>query len=242
MDIRKLLASPIGRLIEIRGFDPRFSASYVSSAYLPSDLPNDVVLASTTHAAVAKAAARVARADEAIRRFPNPWLLVRPSIRQEAVSTSALEGTFAAFTDVLEADFLDEDDLTSSVSEVRNYVRTAEQAYGWVAERPITIASLEHLQKMLVRGTRTDTAEAGHVRTTQVFIGAENRRISDARFVPPPAGDLLRDGLQAWQRWINQPYDLHAVGQAALAHYQFETLHPFTDGNGPLAASSPYST
>jgi Fic family protein len=87
---------------------------------------------------------------------------------------------------------------------------------------------------MLVRGTRADTAEAGHVRTTQVFIGAENRRISEARFVPPPPGDHLRDGLEAWQRWITEPHALHPVGQAALAHYQFESLHPLTDGNGRL--------
>jgi Fic family protein len=234
VDVTRLSRSPIGRLIEIRGFDPRFNEDYETTAYLPEPLPEHVVLASSTHAAIADAAAQVARADQATRQLPNPNLLVRPAIRQEAVSTSALEGTFAAFTDVLEADFLDEDELSSSVAEVRNYVRTAEEALKWVDERPITVASLEYLQKMLVHGTRADTTEAGHVRTTQVFIGAENRRVSEARFVPPPPGDLLRDGLQAWQRWINEKHDLHAVGQAALAHYQFETLHPFTDGNGRL--------
>jgi Fic family protein len=234
VDVARLSTSPIGRLIEIQGFDPRFNEDYRTSAYLPEPLPSHVALTSATHATIADAAAQVARADQAARQLPNPDLLVRPAIRQEAVSTSALEGTFAALTDVLEADFLDEDELSSSVAEVRNYVRTAEQALSWVDERPITVASLEHLQKMLVHGTRADTAEAGHVRTTQVFIGAENRRISEARFVPPPPGDLLRDGLQAWQKWINQKHDLHAVGQAALAHYQFEALHPFTDGNGRL--------
>ena len=234
MDMGTLAYSPIGRLIEIRGTDPRFREDYVTSAYMPEPLQADVRLDSTTHMAVATAAARVARADQAARQLPNPTLLVRPAIRQEAVSTSALEGTFAAFTDVLEADFLDEDELSSSVAEVRNYVRTAEAAFGWIRDRPITISLLEHLQKMLVRGTRADTAEAGHVRTTQVFIGAENRRISEARFVPPPPGDHLRDGLEAWQRWITEPHALHPVGQAALAHYQFESLHPFTDGNGRL--------
>jgi hypothetical protein len=109
----------------------------VTSAYIPEPLLADVRLDSTTHMAVATA------------------------IRQEAVSTSALEGTFAAFTDVLEADFLDEDELSSSVAKVRNYVHTAEAAFGWIRERPITITLLEHLQKMLVHGTRADTPEAG---------------------------------------------------------------------------------
>src|SRR5215468_7148207 len=166
-------------MIEISGFDPRFHESYRTPAYLPDPLPDRVTLTSATHAAIADAAGHVARADQAVTQLPNPSLLVRPSIRQEAVSTSALEGTFAAFTDVLEADFLDEAELSSSVAEVRNYVRTTEAALGWINDRPITVASLEHLQKMLVRGTRADTAEAGHVRTTQVFIGAENRRVTE---------------------------------------------------------------
>jgi len=234
MDVGRLSASPIGRLIVIKGFDPRFQEDYSTAAYLPDPLAEGVILTSATHTAVAEAAARVARADEAAKQLPNPQLLVRPAIRQEAVSTSALEGTFAAFTDVLEADFLDEAELSSSVAEVRNYVRTAEAALSWINDRPITLAMLSHLQKMLVRGTRADTAEAGHIRTTQVFIGAENRRVSEARFVPPPPGNLLREGTESWQRWINEPHDLHPVCQAALAHYQFETLHPFTDGNGRL--------
>lgn len=206
----------------------------MTSAYLPDPLPENVRLDNAAHAAIAKAAAHVARADQAVRQLPNPGLLVRPAIRQEAVSTSALEGTFAALTDVLEADFLAEEELSSSVAEVRNYVRAAEEAIAWVRDRPITISLLEHLQKMIVHGTCADTAEAGHVRITQVFIGAENRRISEARFVPPSPGDHLRDGLQAWQQWIIESHDLHAVGQAAFAHYQFESLHPFTDGNGRL--------
>jgi len=234
VDGGRLSKSPIGRLTEIKGFDPRFQELYATSAYLPEPLSEDITLTSATHGAIATAAARVARADEAARQLPNPQLLVRPAIRQEAVSTSALEGTFAAFTDVLEADFLDDAELSSSVAEVRNYVRTAEAALAWIKDRSITLSMLGHLQKMLVRGTRADTAEAGHIRTTQVFIGAENRRIGEARFVPPPPGNLLRDGVEAWQRWITEPHDLHPVGQAAIAHYQFEALHPFTDGNGRL--------
>jgi len=167
--------------------------------------------------------------------LPNPGLVVRPTIRREAVDTSALEGTFAAFTDVLEAGFLAEDELTRPVSEVRNFVIAAEQALKWISDRPITLGFLENLQKILVRGTPADNAEAGHIRTTQVMIGLEkNQRVHEARFVPPPPGDLLRDGVEAWFRWISTGSEGHIVCQAAMAHYQFETLHPFNDGNGRL--------
>lgn len=232
--MHRLAKSPIGRLVEIAGTDTRFREDYKVKAYLPDPLPSEVTLASSTHTWIARAAAGVARADQAVKQLPNPSLLVRPTIRREAVSTSELEGTYAAFTDVLEADFLAEDELTSQVAEVRNFVLAAEAALRRIEDRPITLAMLEYLQKMLVRGTRADTAEAGHIRTTQLLIGPEGRRVAEARFVPPPAGDQLRNGVLAWQDWIRGSRDLHAVAVSALAHYQFETLHPFNDGNGRL--------
>ncbi len=87
---------------------------------------------------------------------------------------------------------------------MRNYITTAEAAFQWVTEkRPITVAMLETLQKLLVQGTRGDTADAGRVRQIQVCIGSGAGRVTDARFIPPPPGDHLRDGLEEWQRWIN---------------------------------------
>jgi Fic family protein len=231
---KQLADSPIGRLIDITGIDARTLEEYRGKAYLPDPLPDVITLAGPTYAHIARAAASVGRADQAVKQLPNPGLVVRPTIRREAVSTSALEGTYAAFTDVLEADFLGEDELTSSVAEVRNFVLAAEAALKWVEDRPITFGMLSALQKILVRGTPADNPEAGHVRTTQVFIGVGGRRLEEARFVPPPPGDLLRDGCNDWQDWIQGDHDLHAIARSALAHYQFETLHPFNDGNGRI--------
>jgi Fic family protein len=234
MDVRKLANSPIGSLITITGADARYNEVYKAQAYLPDPLPQLIPLDGQTHAWVAQAASAVGRADQAVKQLPNPSLLVRPTIRREAVSTSALEGTFAAFTDVLEADFLQESDLSSSVAEVRNFVRAAEQALRWIESRPITLNLLCSIQKILIRGTSADTAEAGHVRTNQVLIGVAGRRVADARFIPPPPGDQLSSGTTAWQAWISRDHQLHPIAAAALAHYQFETLHPFNDGNGRL--------
>lgn len=234
MDTKSLVGSPMGQLVAISGYDPRFQEEFSTEAFLPNPLASSIDFTASTYQAIIRASTSLARADEAIALLPNPSLLVRPAIRREAVSTSALEGTFATFTDVLASEFLGDDELGASVSEVRNYVRAAEEALDWIAERPFTLGLLEHLQAEIVKGTTADGAEAGHLRTTQVFIGAGNKRVSEARSVPPPPGDHLRDGMLSWLDWINDASDVPIVVKAAMAHYQFECLHPFNDGNGRL--------
>ena len=187
MDVEALRRSPIGQLVPITGHDPRIGEEYEYVAFVPDPLPASFDLKADTYAAVIDAAAAMARADQASSLLPNPGLLARPATRREAVSTSALEGTYAFLSDVFEADFLEDDELTSSVSEVRNYVTAAERAYEMVAEgQPISVRMLEDLQRELLRGTTSDGSHAGSVRTTQVFIGLGNRRVTSARFVPPP--------------------------------------------------------
>lgn len=236
MDVEKLRGSPVGKLIPISGHDPRFKEHYEYVAFVPDPLPSEFPLDAATYNAVIDATAAMARADQAASSLPNPVLLARPATRREAVSTSALEGTYAALSDVFEADFLDADELTGSVSEVRNYVNAAERAYELIAQgQPISIRMLEDLQQELLRGTPSDGPHAGSVRTTQVFIGVGNRRVTEARFVPPPADYRLRDGLAAWQTWMRDTSNpIPTIVRLAAAHYQFETLHPFHDGNGRL--------
>jgi Fic family protein len=234
MDDDAFQLSPVGSLVRIKGWDPRFGEPYDCSAFIPEPLPTKLELAQETYLAVTNAAVAVARLDQAAFRLPNPGLLARPAIRQEAVSTSALEGTYAALDDVLEADFLKRDQLTASVAEVHNYVEAAELAFEWIKDKPITVGMLEQLQKMLVRGTRSDSHDAGRIRTTQVFIGADGGRVADARFVPSPPGDQLRAGIDAWASWLTTDDTIPLLIKMALGHYQFETLHPFNDGNGRL--------
>lgn len=235
MDLDKIRNSPVGELVPITGYDPRFREEYDYFAFAPSPLPKEIALTGSTYSAVVDAASASARADEAASLLPNPALLARPATRREAVSTSALEGTYAALSDVFEADFLQDDEVSKSVSEVRNYVNAAETAYELIGQgHPISIRMLEDLQAELLRGTVSDGAHSGSVRTTQVFIGVGNRRVSSARFVPPPADHRLTDGLQAWENWIRTSDGLPTIVRVAAAHYQFETLHPFHDGNGRL--------
>lgn len=236
MDVDKLRGSPIGKLVPISGYDPRFKEDYDYLAYVPDPLPAELHLEAATYTAVIDASTAMARADQAASLLPNPVLLARPATRREAVSTSALEGTFAALSDVFEADLLDANELTSSVSEVHNYVTAAERAYELIEQgQPISIRMLEEFQRALLRGTASDGTYAGSVRTTQVFIGVGTRRVTSARFVPPPADHRLTDGLEAWQDWIRDTSAaIPTIIRVAAAHYQFETLHPFHDGNGRL--------
>jgi Fic family protein len=231
-----LKGSPIGGLVRITGLDGRTGDSYDELAYLPDPLPPSVELSPATWTAVARAEADLARLDQAARHIPDPGLVRRSTISREAQSTSALEGTFAPFDQVLASDPNERAHLSLELHEVLNYVVAAEQAFQWVQERPITVGMLSSLQRVLVRGTLSEQADAGRIRERQVFIGAKNAPIEQARFVPPPSGDQLYSGVEQWADWVaaESRTAMPAVVQAALAHYQFEALHPFSDGNGRI--------
>lgn len=128
-----------------------------------------------------------------------------------------------------------ESEVAPHVHEVMNYARAADSAYAWIIDRPITLSLLTALQAEIVRGTATDGLGAGSLRDTQVFIGAKNRRGSEARFVPPPPGDPLRAMCERWITWLTDQTvvaQIQLIARVAMAHYHFEALHPFTDGNG----------
>ena len=234
MDIEAVGKSPIGELVPINGTDPRTMQQWDYWAYLPDPLPVDIQLSLAATAAAARAAMAVARLDEAVAQLPRPEILVRPIVRREATSTSALEGTYASFQDVLEADFLQDSQMSFEQREIRNYVEAAEAAVQHITERRISRSFLGSLQKIIVRGTKGDTADAGDLRPHAVAIGPKDRPINEARFVPCPPGDQLVAGVADWEEWVAKGSDLLIIAKMAIAHYQFETLHPFRDGNGRL--------
>jgi Fic family protein len=235
MDLEALRASPIGRLVPVSGTDGRTGQHYDYFAYLADPLPEAVDLSPATWAVVVRAEAALARLDEAARQIPEPALLRRPALRREAQSTSALEGTFAPLPDVLESDVEDRAQLSLEVREILNYVVAAEEAFAWVTDRPLTSSFMGNLQRILVHDTPGEQSDAGGLRDRQVLIGTRDAPIEDARFIPAPFGDQLKAGFERWVDWVNvADRDLPTVVQAALAHYQFETLHPFSDGNGRI--------
>lgn len=234
VDLDRLGKSPIGRLVPILGPDPVTHEMVDGQAFLPEPLPYDLRLSTRTWTAVANATGALARLDGAARRIPSPELLRRPALRREAQSTSALEGTFAPFADVLAADQDDDRHLTAELREVLNFERMAELAFSWPEDRPLTLGMLGELQRTLVRGTPGELTDAGGLRDRIVVIGSRGRSLDEARFVPPPHGDQLRSRVEELLAWIEDPPALPIVVQAAMTHYQFEALHPYSDGNGRL--------
>jgi Fic family protein len=235
VDLEALRSSPIGQLVPIAGRDGRTGAEYRYFAYLANPLPSDLLLSSETWTIVAEAESGLARLDQASRQVPRPSLLRQPALRREAQSTSALEGTFAPLELILESDVEDRAESSAEVREILNYVVAAEEGFAWVKDRPLTSGLIAELQRTLVQGTAGEYSDAGGLRNRHVFIGPKNSPIEAARFVPSPFGDQLRSGVDSWISWVNDPpADMPPVVQAALAHYQFETLHPFSDGNGRI--------
>jgi Fic family protein len=232
--LERLQSSPVGKLVPFVGPDPATREIVEGQAFLPHDLPESVTLSTPTWTEVNAASAALARLDGTARLIPSPDLLRRPTLRREAQSTSALEGTYAPFEDVLAADRDDPTEWTAELHEILNFEWTAEAAFGWPHDRPITLGMLGQLQRTLVQGTAGELEDAGGLRDCIVVIGKRGSSLAEARFVPPPHGDQLRAGVEGLLRWLETPRALPAVVQAGMVHYQFETLHPYSDGNGRL--------
>jgi Fic family protein len=233
VDIDRLRRSPIGAVIPIVAPDPA-THELAGHAYLPAPLPSSLTLSTATWTRVNAATAALARLDGAARLIPDPAVLRRSTLRREAQSTSALEGTYAPFADVLAAERDDPEHLTAELREVLNFESMAELAFSWPEERRLTLTMLGELQAELMRGTAGELSDTGGLRERIVVIGARGRPLDEAKFVPPPPGDQLQAGAEALLQWIARPPELPTVVQAAMTHYQFETLHPFSDGNGRI--------
>lgn len=226
-----------GSLVAITGTHPRFG-EWKHAAFVPNPLPSETPeLSSATHAAVAEARASLASLSSSARRLPDPSLLRRPALRREAQSTSALEGTYAPLEDVLGVQD-GEDPVGSELREIFNYVSVAEEAFRWLQnDRPLSVSLLRDLQGALVRGTTSDTDQAGRFRSIQVAVGSRpDTPVSQARYVPRPPGPELDAQVRDCIDWMQGgPGALvDPVIAAGLVHYQFEALHPFNDGNGRI--------
>lgn len=234
MDVDAFRRSPVGHLVPISGYDTYLGRHYSHYAFVPAPLPTTINLAPRTCKLVSEADRELGRLDAATSRLPNPGLLVRPTLMREAVSTSALEGTYATLAAVLEADLEEPARYSADVREVLNYVAAARRGIELLASKPLCVTTVAELQRLLVKGTRGDSSDAGRLRETQVFIGERSGGIEASRFVPPPNGDVLKESVSDWEKWLHQEVDIPLIAKAALGHYQFESLHPFSDGNGRL--------
>ena len=182
----------------------------------------------------------LSRADRALGRLdgvtsvlPNPDLFVAMYVRQEAVLSSQIEGTQSTLEDVLqfEAGARGESDL-SDIEEVVNYVRAMNHGLARLDEFPLSLPLLQEIHAILLQGVRGSAREPGEFRRTQNWIGAAGCNLNTATFVPPPAHEM-QIALGAFEKWLHDD-SLPVLVHCGLAHAQFETIHPFLDGNGRI--------
>lgn len=167
------------------------------------------------------------------RMLPNPHLLIRPFIQREAVSSSRIEGTITRLDQLFlfEAE-PDEIVHPADVEQVRNYVLAVEHGLELVRQGlPLSLRVIREVHRVLMQGVRGGNKRPGEFRACDVRIGREGEHWDDSRFIPP-AHAGLEPMLRDFERYLNTPGDLPVVVDLALAHYQFESIHPFMDGNG----------
>ncbi len=207
-------------------------------AFIPDPLPPKPPLDFAT----AELVARKERADQALGRLdgitlmlPDPELFLYQYVRKEALLSSQIEGTQSSLSDLLlfEADAAPGVPI-DDVEEVSNYVAALKHGLRRLREDdfPLSLRLIREMHTLLLRGGRGANKQPGEFRTGQVWIGGPSPAL--AHFVPPPP-EALADALTALERFLHEPPgQMPPLVKAALAHVQFETIHPFSDGNGRL--------
>lgn len=203
-------------------------------AFLPAPLPPDppIALTGQLQRLLSDADRALGRLDGSVHTLPNPDLFIYMYVRKEAVLSSQIEGTQSSLEDLLaaEADVLS-DTRPRDVEEVVNYVRAMNHGLARVRELPVSVRLIKEIHEQLLRGVRGSTRTPGELRRTQNWIGPSGSTIGNATFVPPPAADVP-PALAALEGFLHADDEVPVLVKIGLAHAQFETIHPFLDGNG----------
>ncbi|MGA9876736.1 MAG: Fic family protein [Solirubrobacteraceae bacterium] len=198
-------------------------------AFVPNPLPPTLEFTPELVTRLSKADNSVGLLAGTGRNLTNPMLLIAPCLRREAVLSSRIEGTVSTLADLYE------DEATGSargdVREVRDYLTAHEYGLKALKEMPLCLRLLRDVHRRLMEDVRGHERHPGQFRTYQNWIGRDaSAPIGEARYVPPPVGDMKK-ALGDFETFLHND-SLPTLVVAALAHYQFEAIHPFGDGNG----------
>ena len=203
-------------------------------AFVPSALPPDpgVEVDSQMLSQLSAADQALGRLDGVIQTVPNPDLFVAMYVRREAVLSSQIEGTQSTLEDLLAVE-LEPDiaGLPDDVEEVVNYVRAMNYGLDRLSSLPLSKRLIREIHAELLSSGRGAGRLLGAFRRDQNWIGSENAPIEKATFVPPPVPQM-HQALDAFERFLHDEEELPVLIHVGLAHAQFETIHPFLDGNG----------
>ena len=204
------------------------------SAFSPAPLPPEPALTLTgpLQGLLSQADRALGRLDGSVLTLPNPDLFVFMYVRKEAVLSSQIEGTQSSLQDLLaaEADLFD-GTMPRDVDEVVNYVRAMKHGLARLQTLPVSVRLIREIHGVLLDGVRGGRLQPGDLRRSQNWIGPAGCTLATASFVPPPHEDVPQ-ALGELERFLHAEDDLPALVRIALAHVQFETIHPFLDGNG----------
>ena len=201
------------------------------ASFVPQPLPPDPPITLTDEGVELLIAAHchLAVLEGLAVRIPNMELFVSMYVRKEALLSSQIEGTQATLEDVLDP-FLDVN-ANRDVADVVNYIRATEFALRRRAELPLCNRLIREIHAVLMEGVRGQEKYPGEFRRTQNRIGGAGSTLKNARYIPPNVEDM-NAAMSALEAYMNAEEALDPLIRTALVHYQFETIHPFLDGNG----------
>jgi Fic family protein len=225
MDREKFITADTGTLVSV-------SLGVPDWAFIPAPLPRNYNVPLELWPKLAEAREELGRLDGIGQALPDPQLLLRPLQGREALRSSSLEGTYASAEELLlfELDPVEpaaQSDRANDWREVSNYAAAVRRGTELLAELPLSLRLIREMHRELLTGVRGRDRDPGEFRRTQVHLG------SDRRYVPPPVNQLA-DCLDDFERFLNDPEadEMDPLIRTYLAHYQFEAIHPFIDGNG----------
>ena len=205
----------------------RGDASYKS--FKPSPLPPQLNIDSDMVKKLVEANRDLVRLDTAAKLIPNAELFISMYVRKEALISSQIEGTQCTLDDVLDPELNSNANL--DVADVINYVKACSYAIERLKKLPLCNRLLREIHDQLLSGVRGQEKNPGEFRKSQNWIGAANCSLKEARYIPPNVNDMNL-AMDELERYMNNGDDYDPLIRISLIHYQFETIHPFLDGNG----------
>jgi len=206
------------------------------NVFIPNPLPPNIEFDEELVLILSRAEEKLGKLSGVCLTLPSPNLLIIPYLRKEAIMSTRIEGTRISMQEVLLSEAKEREEKTKDAQEVVNYINTVNYALTKIEKSPINVELIKEMHKVLMEGVRGDDKAPGEFREVQNWIGSELSKVSDANFVPPnpeAVPKLMEDLIE----YLNTEHNVPVLVRCALMHYQFETIHPFCDGNGRIGRS-----
>lgn len=214
-------------------YKKNLSGEMAYNSFVPAVLPPNppIELSDEIVEILVKANRQIALLEGISSRIPNIDLFISMYVRKEALMSSQIEGTQATLEDVL--DPMLENNTNRPVGDVVNYIKATDFAINRLKELPLCNRLVKEAHKVLLAGVRGQNKCPGEFRHSQNWIGGAGSTLQNARYIPPSVEDM-QQAMSDLEKYINAEDNLDVLIRAGLVHYQFETIHPFLDGNGRI--------